>query len=534
MLTITELLEDKELNDLILLTPDIHITDQEIESVEVTETPDVEEHIPKNVLLLTTAMYFQNQQEALIPFIDSLIRARCIGLCIKTERFIGQIDQSIVTYATQRNFPLIHIPNHYNLGAIQHHLLSKVWGGKYDELNLALSVNKQLSRLVIKDAPLEQLIQELSKTLHSPLVLINPFGEILAHSRPIHPAVKDSNLWAAIKQVDNQDDLIQTNITLTNNQTTWPVTFVPIFHFEKFPHYLAILSTEDIPYPLSSFAIEQASLVLNFAIYKIYQGQYLNFKNESDFFFQFKEFTPQVLSTALQLNFSLCEYYQVIIINILDTLYDTPAKSREYYCISAIWLTKNIHHYLANAKVLFRQNQNELLLLIQEKPEDLKNTLERIHEAFKQLMNISLTFNVGGIIRKYEDIKNSYNQAKLILNDRIKTKNNSIIEFYHYRGLQYLINSLTNDEIAFYCTSTLGELAFPKDQINIDLRNTLKTYLENQTMIAETARALYIHRNTVKYRIGKCEKLLDIDINCPANSLNIRLALELADMIESS
>lgn len=91
-----------------------------------------------------------------------------------------------------------------------------------------------------------------------------------------------------------------------------------------------------------------------------------------------------------------------------------------------------------------------------------------------------------------------------------------------------LFNDLDNNEVAYFCKSVLKDLAFPEEESMLDLRNTLDVYLKNQSEITQTANDLFIHRNTVKYRINRCEEILDMEINEAENSLNIRLALKLS------
>ena len=55
------------------------------------------------------------------------------------------------------------------------------------------------------------------------------------------------------------------------------------------------------------------------------------------------------------------------------------------------------------------------------------------------------------------------------------------------------------------------------------------TYLDQQCEITKTAEMLFIHRNTVKYRIKKCEELLNNNIDHPEFSLQLRVALFLSD-----
>ena len=55
--------------------------------------------------------------------------------------------------------------------------------------------------------------------------------------------------------------------------------------------------------------------------------------------------------------------------------------------------------------------------------------------------------------------------------------------------------------------------------------------MDNQCDITKTAEKIYIHRNTVKYRINKCSNLIGTNIEDPSQSLNIRIALYVSEMI---
>ncbi|MDT3893816.1 helix-turn-helix domain-containing protein, partial [Staphylococcus arlettae] len=55
--------------------------------------------------------------------------------------------------------------------------------------------------------------------------------------------------------------------------------------------------------------------------------------------------------------------------------------------------------------------------------------------------------------------------------------------------------------------------------------------MDNQCDITKTAEKIYIHRNTVKYRINKCTNIIGSEIEEPMNSLNIRIALYVSESI---
>ena len=85
-----------------------------------------------------------------------------------------------------------------------------------------------------------------------------------------------------------------------------------------------------------------------------------------------------------------------------------------------------------------------------------------------------------------------------------------------------------------YMEKELIELKNEDSQKGTELYPTLKIYLMNGTNVSATARALFIHRNTMIYRLGRISTVLGVNINDPAvgSKLLVTILLQEQELLE--
>jgi DNA-binding PucR family transcriptional regulator len=73
----------------------------------------------------------------------------------------------------------------------------------------------------------------------------------------------------------------------------------------------------------------------------------------------------------------------------------------------------------------------------------------------------------------------------------------------------------------------LEEVHDPLAAVGGDLLATVSAFLDNGGSVEGTARALFVHANTVRYRLRKAQELVDLDMSTPRDALVTRIALVL-------
>ncbi|MQA95792.1 MAG: PucR family transcriptional regulator [Streptosporangiales bacterium] len=98
-------------------------------------------------------------------------------------------------------------------------------------------------------------------------------------------------------------------------------------------------------------------------------------------------------------------------------------------------------------------------------------------------------------------------------------------------GVYRLLSQVPDtEELHAFVQEVLGPLAADDDAEHVDLRHTLQVLLETNLNVAETARRLHFHYNTLRYRIGKLERLLGPFTDDAHLRLNLTLALHVLKM----
>lgn len=538
MTSLKDLLNLPRFSDIKLITPNLVRLDMPIKSVEITETPDIEHYVTEDCLLLTTAMVYQGKQDELIPLIDSLIRAKAVGLGIKVGRFLGSLDEQVIAYAASVDFPIIEIPDQYSLGSLLHQFLDLIWGTRHEELSFALDIQKSFSDLLIQDASNKIVIEQFSKMVKTPVILLNPYWKVLTHS--IH--FNDSNNRADYYTQQIYDELKSSDkeggsfIIKDAKRKDLHVSLVPIKVYSNFPHYLIILNPEHIPYPISNFAIEQASMVLSYILFKNERVADSKYAQEADFYKELIDYSAQNQHKApdrlmnTKFGYIKSNYYQIVHVydrSILKLSKLTPY-GEELLLMASRWLRQNIKQYFPDGLVFYFNQSKAIVLMIQAKPARLDEILMTIRQDISEYLPLQLLFSVGNAYPTLGQIDQSHTQAHLVFEERKTQQLSEPIITYENKGMLHLFNHLEHNDVRFFCQTILQELAYPEDASLIELRKTLHVYLNAQSEIARTASALFVHRNTVKYRIQRVEEILALSVSSPENSLNLRLALELS------
>lgn len=241
-----------------------------VDTIEITETPDVLHFMAEHSLVLTTGYAFKEEPLALCSFISDINSRPCSGMAIKLKRFIDNIPQEVIDHANSLDFPIILIPESLTLGEVAHQLLGFLWDNKIEELFYAIHVHKKFTNMMIKGYDLQSLIENLGSLLKCPVLLLNPIGDITSYSHHFnYEHLKELKEYISNMCKNSITEFRgKASLTLENHPKDISIHLFHVKTMNLHPYLLIIFDLEKLPYPSSQLAIEQASTVISFTILK--------------------------------------------------------------------------------------------------------------------------------------------------------------------------------------------------------------------------------------------------------------------------
>lgn len=196
-----------------------------------------------------------------------------------------------------------------------------------------------------------------------------------------------------------------------------------------------------------------------------------------------------------------------------------------------------IKNYSANSldfAVALEENQCAFIKFIDEAAGEYHSFTEYaefLSQTIYEETGIVSQIYVGGTVKTIADLATSF--AQTIAAQRMANVTNSkrsvhsYKEFIFLKMLEDLPKYKLNEYLELLLDSSSREIFEDAEMIN-----TAEEFLENSLNVSETSRKLYLHRNTLTYRLDKIERETGLDIRKFSEALTFRIITMLSKMLK--
>lgn len=191
---------------------------------------------------------------------------------------------------------------------------------------------------------------------------------------------------------------------------------------------------------------------------------------------------------------------------------------------------------LESVKSYFAKSKNDFITAVDEKsiiiikeldesdgPEEMRAIASSIIDALGQGLKGNVRISYGNSVSEIREVSRSYKEARMALDvGKIFFEDLNVIAFSQL-GIGRLIYQLPIP----LCKMFIKEIFTSKspDDFDEETLTTINKFFENSLNVSETSRQLYIHRNTLVYRLDKLQKSTGLDLRVFDDAITFKIAL---------
>ena len=178
--------------------------------------------------------------------------------------------------------------------------------------------------------------------------------------------------------------------------------------------------------------------------------------------------------------------------------------------------------------ILILPQAGSILALIPDREETenyIKEIFSRIADRAQWEYGMDLRIGVGNSKAYLDEVKNSRNEASAALRAAEVSGLKGQIFFYRDQGIYTLLSHVDDTRILDnYVEEKLGKLLQADELNDGNLSETLENYLNCSCNAKKTAEEMFLHRNTLNYRLKKIREILGCDLESLDTCLELKLA----------
>ncbi|MWV45475.1 PucR family transcriptional regulator [Paenibacillus sp. HJL G12] len=463
--------------------------DRIVQYVDIWEVPDIGNWLREGEMVLTTGYSTRNNPSLLTEMIEQLAKVNGAGVAIKPERFIPHIPQEMIDKSNQHQVPIIQLPIGMAYIDITYNVMEQILNRQSVLLKRSEEVNKALTGLVLNNKGIQVVADNVSELISSPIWIIDKAGEVLASSPEGYPlgSLKDYRQWEV-----NVDNKILGKFVVEKRE------------FDA----------------LDLMLIEQARLVFSLELMrdKIAADTETRLRGT---FFEELILNPVAderitASRGRQLGLAPDWSWEVAVIEADEPFYNDESP-----------IVADIQAFIRKASS-DRKVRSQLqihggrivLFLPSSRSAHMKNHARDNHapifwsEELQEQASAweSVRIGIGRPCSLYEAHR-SYNEARTAVSIGFRlNRGRQLFKYTEVEMIQLLLETTDLVRLGKFVEEKIGKLAEHDKENGTNYLSTLYHYLATGGSLNETSKRMYIHRNSVNYRIDRIKTITGFDL----------------------
>lgn len=515
--------------------------DNLITNVDTMEIPNITPWLRADILLCTTGYSIRDNPAQLTKLIEGLAEAGSAGIAIKT-RYIGAIPSKAVEAANRLNIPLITIPDDVPFIDLVNPLIQCIGDIQSNKMRLSFDLHNRFLELELSAGSLTDIAKTLVELIKCPVLLTDETGKILVSFPKVlppeytdNPAVVHEN-GKVLRSLFPENGKLVKDTMVAQQDAEMRIYVRGALKRKRVCGYIIALDTQQIINEMSLVAIDHAAGAMSLELLRLEAVRERSAQKDS---FLFLDLLSGISAADSLYRAQLLHWPQPPFAMVIFDINDFSEYSASH-TEDEIQSAKETVHHMINAEFLkdhysFKSVTIEdsfiYLIFVSHKVPAFYTLLQRILEQAK-VKGFPVSIAVSAIGENFVRIKTNYTDALDALRiGRNRDPNGCISDIDQLRFDQALMHGCNNDAFRKCIDQSLGVIADYDAENGSNLLSTVRILCKNLGCRTKTAAELYLHRNTLLYRIKKIEDLTGASLADPQTIFQLSVLLSVNDYI---
>lgn len=506
--------------------------DRRVTSVTVGEVPDIADWLSGGEMVLSTLYAVSGDVERQRDFCRRVMLADAAALFVKTTRFVGSIPEDVIQLADKRRFPIIEVPQGLRWTRLMQAATEVIINRQASLLEQSEAIHRSLLGVVIRGGGWKELVEETSRLVERPVIVLDVWLEVLAASEglpvpltELERGLEQPAVRASFGRLGRGERLF-----LLQEEGLPDLLALPIVAGHKPLGYVCVIAGTGDPTSIQQLVLEHSATIaaLEMAQDRVRFETEVRLKGDfvDDVISGQAEAGDSLLRRGVFLGCDLSRGAAVILLGMEDGAGAGQVKGSPYISQSELnagveRLFALVSRYMSasEASSLTSLKSNQVIIFVcgdtARDPAALCRLAGVLQGMGRTVGSLTVSAGISSFIADAGHMGRGYQEALVAL--KVGRKLNGPGSCLHFRDVgtyRLLLEIWERDpeEIRLLYEETVGPIDRYDQANKTQLLETLTVFLRNDENLTKTAAELFAHRHTIRYRLEKIAEISGLSV----------------------
>jgi purine catabolism regulator len=498
--------------------------DRPIRWAHVSELKDPTRFLRGGEVLLTTGRGMRGGPSGQAAYVEQLAKADLAALGVGLGFAFKATPPAVCEAADRAGFPVFEVPFEVPFIAITEALFSRLVNEQYVLLQRAGTVQQTLSRLLVEGAGLDALLEAYARMTGTRALLLDVRGEVMAAARGATALLPPRAVWAEIQALRPEGN----EFSLSLSDEGGSRTLLPVL-VGGGPAGFLVLHRGTRPEPFHQVVVHHLATAVALELAKAQAVARTERRLVGDFLDALLEGELSATETRRRLRFLGLGASPAIA--VLVARGSEPDRSEAAVEGLRLLVQDRLSRRPA-PYVCSIQDATVVALFEAAGPAEARTVAEAVAEAVLA-RGPGARFGLGMPEADPRGLRRAYQEARFALEAAAPGGRGAPVATVGDLGSHRLLLARQEDAaLEAISRGLLGPLADYDHRQHGDLVASLRAFLEHNGNWEAAARALGVHRHTLRYRVRRVAELTGRDLDRAGDRVEFWLALQAADVLQ--